>query len=311
MIQMVFAPFSSTVEMSVNRYLKWLETMEITNLLETNLFPEKLTFERRWDEHAIPMLMDIFDFLSENGILEKSGGTITFSLKGRRYLKNLNEAPSDATNPVCLYLDEGLKKLTKLLNHDENEFDINKDCFLLENAFTFPYRLELIPTLKKIYKDETKLDSPPKVALVGNFVEWFLPSMVDLIESADQVQIFVPSPQAIQRGISFVELDERTSVFSPNFHQYMDIPQEKFDIIFHFFAFGFDINPSELMKYFVERLRPNGLFIGIFPSGSKRCGIEPLFPLINNWMGRFSPEKLTSSLIKDSEEAFLTIFRSE
>ncbi|RMG31596.1 MAG: hypothetical protein D6732_14665 [Methanobacteriota archaeon] len=301
--------FDDTSKLAIATYLQWLVDLGLIDLLRSHLFPEKLIFERKWAESAVPLFMDILSFLTEKDILKNEGGTISLTVKGEKFLQTKDKVEISPANPVFHYLRIGLEKLKKLLNHDENIFILDRDCFLLENAFTYPYRLELLPLLKKIYREELKLDRPPKVALVGNFVEWFLPSIVDLIETPDQVHLIVPSELAVERGISFAELDERTAIFSPNFKTYNSKFNDQYDLIFHFFAFGFDINPSDLNDLLMNHLAEKGILVGVFPIGLARCGIEPLFPLIDTWQGNFSPEKIIMDLEKVKDEKFLRILK--
>ncbi len=307
---MSLTSFDETVELSIFTYLQWLESLELIEHLKGHLFPEKLFFERKWAEQGIPLFQDIFSFLKEKEILIDEGGAVSITRKGLKCLEKAEKTNIPLSNPVYNYLMIGLEKLTQILNHDENKFEIDRDCFLLENAFTYPYRVDLIPKLKEIYRNELKLERLPKVALVGNFVEWFLPSIVDLIETPDQVSLIVPTDLAVERGIGFAELDERTAIFSPNFYTYGNPPEERFDLVFHFFAFGFDVEPFSLMNLLVGLLQKRGYLIGIFPFGLERCGIEPLFPIINEWTGKFPLEKVIVYFEDEKNEKFLKILRN-
>ncbi len=294
--------FLLTQQICSSNYLDWLNNNGILNKLKSNIFPEKLFFEKNWSEKGMPIFMKIMEFLTAMGIVQSEGGAIHLNPSNipqiQPMLKQKQQFPS--SNPVSVFVRIALKKLDSLLMHDDEKFSLEKDLYLVEAAFVFPYFRDIIMTVKHLIKSTYKSMSPPRILLLGNFVEWFVAPLVQLIEFPDQITLIAPSTVARNNAIAFCELHSKTSIFSNKIITYSQLKDfEKAEFLLGLFALGFDLSPLDMKKLMSSLLKHEGYIIGNFPFHHNKSGLEPFFPMIENWRGDLSSDRFfTDPFIK-------------
>jgi SAM-dependent methyltransferase len=291
--------FNQTRKICGSLYYDFFKSKNVFEKIINPTTPERLCYEMQWSDRSLKIIYEILHFLQEFGVVNIAGETVTngtqlefFAAPENRILKG-----ELGNNSAYQFVKYGLELLDALMEGDLAEWDLTKRLYTYESGIFYPVYSYIQVALTEKLREIISQNQLPQILMLGQFIEWFITPISNLIEEPDQITILTLNDEDRDRCIAFLEVDNRTSKFSNQVKtlENNELKPDSFDMVFSFDIFSIIKPAEEWIKLINKKLKPNGIFLFHNSDYSTApSGIEPLL-----WLNKNTSNLHTMSEIKN------------